>query len=102
MKKVFLVLLVLVSACAVTSKMIPTAENLEAMRQKVPGITLEEANQGYTLYKSKCSGCHRLHAPLEYTTEKWQKTLKEMFPKVKMITSDERVLIERYLYSLSK
>ena len=102
MKKFILILLVFASACAATKSIAPSQDALPAMQQKVPGITVEKAEKGYLLYKSKCSGCHRLHSPSEYTITKWEKNLAEMYPKAKVTTTEEKQLIRDYLFSLSK
>ena len=102
MKKVILITLIFASACAVTKSIVPNADVLPAMQQKVPGITLERATQGYVLYKSKCAHCHRLHSPNEYTINKWEKHLVEMYPKAKVTSEEEKQLIKDYLFSLSK
>lgn len=81
---------------------LPTREALPVMQQKVPGISLEEANQGYALYKNKCAGCHRLHAPSEYTIAKWEKSLAEMYPKARLTGELEKKLIRDYVIALSK
>jgi cytochrome c5 len=102
MRKASLLILFFISACAATKSFLPSQEALPAMQQKVPGITLEKANEGYTLYKSKCAGCHRLHAPSEYTISKWEKSLEEMYPKAKVSSEEEKKLIRDYVVALSK
>jgi mono/diheme cytochrome c family protein len=101
-KKTLLIISFFISACVATKSIVPSQETLPAMQQKVPGITLEKANQGYKLYKEKCAGCHRLHAPAEYTIPKWDKALIEMYPKAKVTSEEEKKLIRDYLYALSK
>lgn len=102
MKKIWIAILVFISGCAATKNFVPAQESLSSMQQKVPGITLERANQGYALYKQKCAGCHPLHSPSEKTSIKWEKTLHEMFPKAKVTNEDEKQLIKDYLFALSK
>lgn len=102
MKKLILITMIFVSACAATKSIAPSQDLLPLMQQKVPGITLEKANEGYLPYKDKCASCHRLHAPAEYTISKWEKNLIEMYPKAKMTNEHEKVLIRDYLFSLSK
>ena len=102
MKKFWIVILVFISACATTKNFIPAQDALASMQQKVPGITLERATQGYALYKQKCAGCHRLHLPSEKTSMKWEKTLNEMYPKAKITNEDQKQLIKDYLFALSK
>src|SRR5438093_120585 len=94
----FLLALCILIACA-SNKLAPKSENLSQMQQKVPGITLEKAQQGYALYKQKCSGCHQLYAPASYTIPEWDKVLKAMFPKAKIQDEETKGLIRDYLYA---
>jgi hypothetical protein len=102
MKNTLIIILFLLSACASRKSLTLSNENLSSMQQKVPGITLERANKGYILYKSKCSSCHRLHRPSEYNTVKWDKSLIEMYPKAKITDEEQKKLIKDYLFALSK
>ena len=96
------IILLFMSACVATRSFVPKEETLSAMQQKVPGISLENANHGYALYKNKCAGCHRLHHPSEYTISKWEKSLAEMYPKAKVTSEEEKKLIRDYVIALSK
>ena len=89
-------------ACAATSRFAPTAEEMPALQSKVPGLTYEDANQGYKLYISHCSNCHRLHNPNEYTATKWAKVLPEMLGKAKISDTAQQQLIRNYLTAKSK
>ncbi|MEP6514271.1 MAG: hypothetical protein ABJA79_10395 [Parafilimonas sp.] len=103
MKKIIAVLLLCVfAACAATSKFAPAAEEMPAMQIKAPGITYDEAVQGYKLYVGNCSNCHRLHNPKEYTVSKWNKILPEMYRKAKIADSGQQQLIRNYLAAKSK
>jgi hypothetical protein len=102
MNRLSLIFVLFVTGCVAAKTFEPKPEALPAMEQKVPGITIERANQGYTLYKSKCASCHRLHAPSEYTIAKWGKSLNEMYPKAKVYLEDDKKLIRDYVFSLSK
>jgi len=102
MNKLFLIVLLFVSACAASVKIAPTPEALPSMEEKVPGITLERANKGFVLYKAKCAHCHRLHQPAEYTISKWENILNKMYPKARVKDEDQKKLITDYINSLSK
>ena len=103
MKKLIAILIsVVFTACAATSKFAPSAEDLPAMQAKVQGITYDEAMQGYKLYVSHCSNCHRLHNPKEYSPASWNKILPEMFEKAKISNPDQQRLIRNYLTAKSK
>lgn len=53
-------------------------------------------NTSETLYKNKCSGCHRLYDKKEFSKEEWGKKLPEMSVKANL-TIDEEKLILNYL-----
>ena len=72
------------------------------MQQRVPGITLERAKQGYLLYSGKCASCHRLYEPDKYSITQWNNILSRMFPKAKITDSKEQSLIRDYVYAMSK
>ena len=103
MKKFIVILsLNIFAACAATSKFAPTMDELPAMQARVPGITYDEAMQGYKLYTRSCANCHRLHNPKEYTGTRWNKILPEMFEKAKISKEDQQQLIRNYLAARSK
>lgn len=52
--------------------------------------------EGITLYRAKCSGCHRPYAPAERTPAVWRKALPEMARRAKL-SHEEYAVIERYL-----
>jgi len=88
--------------CATVSTLQPKETELPSLQQKVPGISLEEAQQGFKLYKFNCSGCHYLHKPNEYTITGWEKVLPEMLGRAKITSEKERKLIKNYLFTKSK
>lgn len=102
MKKIQLTGLLVLVACTATKIMKPTEAQLPTMQQKVPDITLARAEQGYTVYKEKCSACHRLHAPSERTPAQWDTILAKMLPKAKVHEDSTKNLITDYLHALSK
>jgi cytochrome c1 len=103
MKKTFIIITCIIFiGCASVSNLKPAESDLTTMQQKVPGISMEEAQQGFKLYKFNCAGCHYLHKPNDYTISGWQKVLPEMLGRAK-ITSDKDVqLIKNYLFAKSK
>ena len=103
MKKiVFILSTVLFVGCVTVSGLQPTETELAVMQQKVPGITLEEAQQGFKLYKFNCAGCHYLHKPGSYTISGWEKVLPEMLSRAKITSEKEKQLIRNYLFAKSK
>ena len=88
--------------CAAVYNLKPTESNIVIMQQKVPGINLEEAQQGFKLYKFNCSGCHYLHKPDAYTISEWEKVLPEMLGRAKITSTKDIQLLKNYLAGMSK
>ncbi|MBK5270889.1 MAG: hypothetical protein JJE22_07735 [Bacteroidia bacterium] len=88
--------------CATVSTLRPTENSLATMQQKVPGISLEEAQKGFRLYKFNCAGCHNLHKPDAYTMSGWEKVLPEMLGRAKIASEADAKLIRDYLFAKSK
>jgi len=93
---------VLIIGCATVSNLQPKENELAIMQQKVPGINLEDAQHGFQLYKTNCSGCHSLHSPNAYTISGWQKVLPEMMGRAKMTSEKDISLLKNYLFAKSK
>lgn len=103
MKKLHIVIFLSAIIVACSSKTFaPASEQLSAMKQKVPGITLEDAKAGYQLYSEKCASCHHLYNPGKYNIAQWNNVLTKMFPKAKVTDADQQKLIQDYLDALSK
>lgn len=88
--------------CATVSTLKPADSDITVMQQRVPGITFEEVQQGFRLYKFSCSGCHYLHKPTDYTISGWEKVLPEMLGRAKITSEKEQQLIRNYLFAKSK
>ncbi|HMT74840.1 MAG TPA: hypothetical protein PKA77_12290 [Chitinophagaceae bacterium] len=104
MKKYFILcsLVISIAACTATQHLQPADADLALAQQRVPGITITELKNGYKLYINKCSACHKLHNPNEYTAVKWKPILAEMFAKAKLTEDDSKLLISNYLVAKSK
>ncbi|MGH2643075.1 MAG: c-type cytochrome [Chitinophagaceae bacterium] len=76
----------------------PASLNVQKARQVEPDITLAELQSARKLYAAKCSSCHNLHLPGEYTAIQWPKILDKMQPKAR-ISDDQKKLILAYLTS---
>jgi cytochrome c5 len=103
MKKALLVVIILVAVAGCSAKtFVPTDQQLPVMQQKVPGITMENARAGYTIYSKKCAGCHQLYHPGKYNATQWNRILPKMFPRAKVTSEDQQKLITDYVQALSK
>jgi mono/diheme cytochrome c family protein len=58
--------------------------------------TLDELQQGRTLYISNCGSCHDLYSPDDYSATQWTGIMSSMAPKTRM-TSDQTTLVTKYV-----
>jgi hypothetical protein len=68
----------------------PTASNVTA------NATLQELQQGRTLYISHCGSCHGLYNPESYSSMQWKSIMNSMGPKTSMSASD-LLLVTKYV-----
>jgi Zn-finger protein len=64
-------------------------------------VSLEDLKTGREIYVKKCSSCHQLHLPNQYTEKVWMTNLNEMQVRAK-ITDDHKQLIYQYITSEPK
>ena len=103
MKKILILIISFIFfGCAAVYNLKPSESNIAIMQQKVPGINVEEAQQGFKLYKFNCSGCHYLHKPDDYTISGWEKVLPEMLQRAKITSEKDIQLLKNYLVGMSK
>ena len=69
--------------------------------EATPSTSLEELKTGREIYVKKCSSCHQLHLPYEYTEKVWSLNLNEMQARAK-ISDAEKQLIYQYITSEPK
>ena len=94
---------ILLAGCATVSTTLrPRDTDLARMQQKAPGISLEEAEKGFKLYKFNCAGCHYLHKPDAYTIKGWEKILPVMLGRAKITSETDATRIRNYLFAKSK
>jgi uncharacterized protein YceK len=94
---------ILLAGCATVSTTLrPRNTDLATMQQKAPGISLEEAEKGFKLYKFDCAGCHYLHKPGAYTISQWEKILPVMLGRAKITSETDATRIKNYLFAKSK
>ena len=58
--------------------------------------TLEELQQGRTLYIGNCGSCHGLYSPDDFSVSRWQSIMSGMAPKTRM-SSSEISLVTMYV-----
>jgi len=78
----------------------PTPQDAEWAQRDWPGTTVKDLAQGRALYVDKCSSCHNLHLPSEYSPEEWKGYVAYMVTEAKL-TPEEHETIARYLAAAS-
>lgn len=96
----FLLLGLFVISCS-SSIPAPTQEQIQWASSKWPGTGAKELSEDRDLYIAKCSGCHSLKVPSDYTEEEWKPILNKMGKKAKLNES-EYEMIRQYVSTLSK
>ncbi len=99
-KFVFFICALSVFICCSPIAFRPTAEDAEFAKKKWENSSVEHLNEGFQLYKSKCSGCHFLPVPNEYTEKKWLETMPEMGEK-SHLSPEEYDLVLKYAITKS-
>jgi len=56
----------------------------------------EKLLAGRTLYAERCSSCHNLHFPQEFSADEWRVKVSAMQQRAKL-TDDQKALIINYL-----
>ena len=78
----------------------PTSEDVDLAKQKWENVSIDQLNNGFKLFKAKCSGCHFLPIPRDYSEAKWIHILPEMSEKSKL-THEEYDLVFKYVITKS-
>ena len=86
-----------------TQKATPPKSPLEPIESDVaiasahwPGTTLDNLNQGYSIYDDKCTDCHRTKKPDSFTVDEWNSIMPKMGRKAKLDTTQYK-LVFRYI-----
>jgi hypothetical protein len=78
------------SSSGVTSLYTPTSADVTAT------ATLDELQQGRTLYINNCNSCHDLYSPDDFNSSQWKSVMGNMGPKTHMSASDI-LLVTKYV-----
>ncbi len=78
----------------------PTQDDVGLANKKWTNVTIEQLNAGFKFYTAKCSGCHFLPVPNEYSEKRWLMILPEMSEKSKL-SHEEYDLIQKYVITKS-
>jgi hypothetical protein len=78
-----------------------SSEQAAKAAERWPGVTLEQLEDGRTLYVNKCAGCHNLRLPESRSAEAWPSILDRMQIKAKL-TDDQKTHILQYILTVRK
>ena len=84
----------------------PTNNDVERMKDKYPGYTLQELNDGKILYQQNCGTCHSLKHPATRTEKQWEVIVPQEVIKVNkqagniVLDKDYQRVLLRYLVTM--
>jgi hypothetical protein len=77
----------------------PRQEELAAIQQQFPQVTMEKLAKGYDIYaKGACTNCHKPKSINQFSETEWKAIIIDMAQKARMSEEQEK---EVYLYVLS-
>jgi hypothetical protein len=125
MKKVFVIFLTVIIACNSSSKVaktssqeiapnpviiLPEAGNLSSAEtdpslEKATiknNMTPKRLSEGKKIYIQRCTKCHSMKEPANYTVQQWVPILGKMFVNAKLSDEHDKTLIKNYVIANSK
>lgn len=91
-------LCVVLSGCAGIAH--PSDADVARAQARWPEATQASLEEGRRLYVTRCSNCHPLHKPSEYTTARWDTLLTKMAPRAHL-SDAQKEQIRAYLTATS-
>ena len=77
----------------------PRKEELAAIQQKFPKVTMEKLTEGYNIYtRGACTNCHKPQSIYKFNETEWKAIIIDMAQKARMSEEQEE---EVYQYVLS-
>jgi mono/diheme cytochrome c family protein len=90
-----------ISGCAASRQVLPTAEEMVASGAAPAGSDAEAMRRGRATYITECAGCHRLYTPSEYTPNAWRPIARRMGRRI-ALGEDEIADLLAYLTAASR
>ena len=87
------------SAVSKNGIMIPTNEQILAVRSKYPNIQLEELSEGYKIYTGVCTNCHGTKSIYSREEMHWVNIIEDMAPK-SHLTEVQTDQLTKYIMSI--
>jgi hypothetical protein len=78
------------------SPLVPVESEVAIAQAHWQGTTLDNLNQGYSIFDDKCTDCHGLKKPQDFTTDEWNSIMPKMGRKAKL-DSTQYALVFHYI-----
>ncbi|HXB11321.1 MAG TPA: hypothetical protein VNZ45_05000 [Bacteroidia bacterium] len=78
------------------SPLMPTESDVAIAGTHWQGTTIDNLNQGYSIFDDKCTDCHGVKKPQDFTVEEWNSIMPKMGRKAKL-DSTQYNMVFRYI-----
>jgi hypothetical protein len=78
------------------SLLVPTESDVAIAKAHWQGTTLDNLTQGYSIFDDKCTDCHGVKKPQDFTTDEWNSIMPKMGRKAKL-DSTQYALVFHYI-----
>ena len=75
---VFSLISVLIAACTISTRSLPTADQLAKYQAPDIKVDVTALRRGRALAVTNCAGCHRFFYPEEYSNGEWPEIIRDM------------------------
>ena len=83
------------------SKKLSEEKGRVKLMSKIKNLGLKDLKRGRAIYIEKCSSCHHLYRPKEYSLTRWFEAVREMEEEQEVeITDQEKSLLLGYIFSV--
>jgi cytochrome c5 len=73
-------------------------KQMAVVQVRWPNTTIDEVNQGRTIFTTKCNQCHANQVITDLSEKKWLHKIDDMSPKANL-TSEEKLKLTKYILS---
>lgn len=85
--------------CKSAQYLAPSNADVTVAKSHWSGATLDQLNQGYSIYSDKCTECHGMKKPEDFSVEDWNKIMPSMGKKARLDSNQYNLV---YHYILAK
>jgi hypothetical protein len=80
----------------VSTSLEPVESDVAIAQAHWPGTTLNDLTRGYAIFDDKCTDCHSLEKPQNFSVDEWNVLMRKMGRKAKL-DSNEYKLVFHYI-----